>query len=556
MKKFTVRILASCMVLCMLLSMFGCGGEQENNPGDTDNPNNTENTSQENEGGTESVSFPLEEPVTFTFMIQGTESTSFRDDIENNGLWQELKERTNVNIEFQFLGDTPSEQLTLLLSGGNYGDVLWGGPILSSVEASKYIASGKLVDLTSYINEELMPNLCADIAENPAIMNMITGYDGKVYTLPKITGLEGNYLESPIWINKAWLDELGLEIPTTLDEFTNVLRAFSTQDPNGNGLPDEIPYICSTASTYMHTEALLGMWGIATKDGVNDSYVQVKDGKVTFVPVTEEYKEAIKYLQSLYTEGLMWSECFTANESTLNAKLTSETCVVGCFTSPTPAETEYQDDYVCIYPPKVEGYEPCWYYHPGVNGSKNQFFVMDKCQNLPVLMAWVDQLYDLDTALRYDNGDVGDGRMEMTEDGKYQVLELDMLTTATLNNEKPALYALMGNSIRSITKSDYETKISLSEREKMLQNNYSIYQDIITDEIWPRPYYSAAESYNADVYFTDIDYQIRTNRSLWITGRSDIDADWDGFVEKIESLNLEEYLQILQNAYDAYLQGQ
>ena len=554
MKKLTVRILSSCMVLCMFLSMLGCGGGEEKDPGNTEEPNQTED--QEGENETESVSFPLEEPVTFTFMVEGTESTSFRDDIENNGLWQDLKERTNVNIEFQFLGDTPSEQLTLLLSSGNYGDVLWGGPILSSVEASKYIASGKLVDLTGYINEEMMPNLCADIAENPAIMNMITGYDGKVYTLPKITGLEGNYLESPIWINKAWLDELGLEIPTTLDEFTNVLRAFSTRDPNGNGLPDEIPYICCTANTHMHTEALLGMWGIATKDGVNDSYVQVKDGKVIFVPVTEEYKEGIKYLQNLYTEGLMWSECFTANESTLNAKLTSETCVVGCFTAPTPAETAYQDDYVCIYPPKVEGYEPCWYYHPGVNGSKNQFFAMDKCQNLPVLMAWVDQLYDLDTALRYDNGDVGDGRMEMTEDGKYQVLELDMLTSATLNKEKPALYTLMGNSIRSITKSDYETKISLSEREKTLQNNYSIYQDIITDEIWPRPYYSAAESYNADVYFTDIDYQIRTNRSLWITGRSDIEADWDGFVEKIESLNLEEYLQILQNAYDAYLQGQ
>ncbi len=542
MKKMIVRFLSVCIVLSMsLLAVSGCGNK--NQGGNSSKP-----------GEVESVTFPLEKPVTFTFMIQGTKSTSFDKDLENNALWQELKEKTNVNIEFQFLGDTPSEKLTLLISGNTYGDVLWGGPILSSVEASKYIASGKLLDLTAYINEDLMPNLCADMAETPAMKNMITGYDGKIYTLPKITGLEGNYLESPIWINKAWLDKLGLSIPTTIDEFTNVLRAFATQDPNGNGLPDEIPYICSTSSTSMHTEALLGMWGIATKDGVNDSYVQVKDGKVTFVPITDEYKEGVKYLRTLYTEGLMWSECFTANESTLNAKLTSETCVVGCFTAPTPAETEYQDDYVCIYPPKVEGYEPCWYYHPAINGSKNQFFVTDKCKNVSVLMAWVDQLYDLDTAMRFENGNVGEGRMEMTDDGKYQVLELDMLTRAKLNKEKPTLYSLMGNSIRSITKSDYATKISLSEYDKTLQNNYSIYKDIINDELWPRPYYSAAESYDADIYFTDIDYQIRTNRSLWITGKSDIDKDWNGFVQKIQSLNLDKYISILQNAYDAYLQ--
>ncbi len=539
MEKKLVKFLCSCLAMCMLVLMAtGCGNKEKDKSGVT----------------MEDVTFPLKEEVTFTFMVEGTKSTTFDKDLANNALWKDLKEKTNVNIEFQFLGDTPSEKLTLLISGGTYGDVLWGGPILSSVEASKYIAAGKLVDLTNYINGDLMPNFYADLSESPKIKNMITAYDGKIYTLPKITGLEGNYLESPIWVNKAWLDKLGLGIPTTLDEFTNMLRAFATKDPNGNGLPDEIAYLCSTSSDYMHMEALLGMWGIATKDGVNDSFVQVKDGKVTFVPTTEAYKEGIKYLNMLYKEGLMWSECFTANASTLNAKLTSETCVVGCFTAPVPAETAYENDYVCIAPPKVEGYEACWYYHPAINGSKNQFYVMDKCQNISVLMAWVDQLYDLDIAMRMENGNVGEGRLEQDADKKYTILELDTLTTAKLNKETPTLYSLMGNSVRSITANDYATKINLSKYDSTLQNNYSIYKDVLNTELWPRPYYSAAEANDADVYFTDIDYQVKTNRSLWITGKSDIEKDWNGFVTKINSLHLEEYLKILQNAYDAYLQ--
>lgn len=539
MKMHLRRLLCLMVSVLLLAGIWGCGSEPGSSTG----------------SAVEKVTFPLQEPVTFTFMVQGTKSASFDKDLENNALWQELKARTNVNVDFQFLGDTPSEKLTLLFSGNTYGDVLWGGPILNSVEASKYIASGKLADLTPYLTEETMPNLMADIREMPEVMSTITAADGKIYTLPKITGLEGNFLESPIWINKKWLDKLGLKTPTTLDEFTAMLKAFATKDPNGNGLPDEIPYICSTSSTSMHTEALLGLFGIATKDGTNDSFVQVIDGKVTFMPTTDAYKAGMKYLNQLYSEGLMWSECFTANQSTLNAKLTSDTCVVGCFTAPTPAKTAYEDDYICIYPPKAEGYEPCWYYHPAINGSRNQFFVTDKCKNRSVLMAWADQFFDLDTAMKVNNGMPGEGRMTQGDDGKYSVLDLDLLTLTKLNKEKPTFTTLTGNCISSVTKKDYETKIVLSREEQSLQDNYMLYKDIINKTPWPRPYYAAEDSYDADTYFTDIDYQVRTNRAAWITGKSDIDKDWDGFLSKMKSLKLDEYIAILQKAYDASQKG-
>ena len=158
--------------------------------------------------------------------------------------------------------------------------------------------------------------------------------------------------------------------------------------------------------------------------------------------------------------------------------------------------------------------------------------------------------------MRLENGNVGEGRMEQSEDGKYTILELDTLTTAKLGKEKPTLSSLMGNSIRSITSNDYANEVNLSEYHRTLQNNYEIYKDVLNTELWPRPYYSAAEANDADIYFTDIDYQVRTYRSLWITGKSDIEKDWNGFVSKIESLQIEEYLKILQNAYDAYLQKQ
>lgn len=535
MKKF-IRAICLILCLCAVFTMAACRREPEI-PG-------------KNQVVTD-VTFPLAEPVTFTFMIEGTKSSTFDSDIANNKLLKKLTEETNVHLEFQFIGNDTTK-LNLLITGGTYGDVIWGGPILNSVTASKYIAAGKLTDLTDYINEDLMPEFCTDLAESPDMKKMITAPDGRIYTLPKITGLEGNYLESPIWINKAWLDKVGLPVPTTLDEFTNVLRAFSKNDPNGNGLPDEIPYIACSTSDYSHLEALAGIFGIATKDGVNDGFIQVKNGQVTFVPISDAYKDYIKWMNTLYKEGLLWSECFTANESTMNAKMMSETCVVGCFTSNMPLDTTYADDYICIAPPKAEGYTPCWYYHPAINGSKNQFYVTDKCQNVSVLMGYIDKLFSLENAIAYEYGSIGEGRVEMTADGKYSFIELDSVASAKLNREVPTLGSLMGNGIRSYTTNDFANSINFSEDYKVLQNNYAIYKDFINTELWPRPYYAAKDCNNADLYVTDINLEVQSKRAAWITGNRNIDSDWESFKSGLNKLGLQDYMRILQEAYDAY----
>lgn len=528
------RILSMMLVVMMVLSMTACGSKE-----------------QSKEKHVDKVTFPLEEPVTFTFMVKGTESVSFAEDMANNALWKRLEEETNVHIEFQFLGDTPTEKLSLLVNGDSYGDVLWGGPIVNSTEASKYIAAGIFVDLQEYLTEELMPNFMDELEVNPAIMNSITASDGNVYTMPKITGLEGQYLESPIYVNKAWLDKVGLGIPTTLDEFTNMLKAFRDKDPNGNGIADEIPYICATSQTDAHTEALLGMWGLSTKDGTNDSFVQVVDGKVRFVPATEEYKEAVTYLAMLYDEGLMWSEAFTADNSAFLAKFTSETPVVGCFTKTEPGETAYKDDYVVIAPPKVEGYDACWFYHPAFNGSSNQFFVTDKCENVNVLMAWLDSFYDVAVTMEALYGSEESGRIKINDEGKYEVVELDDATKEKLNRESPTLSSLLGNFVCSISTKDFVENVVLSEQQVNLQSNYEVYKDYITTEPWPRPYISPDDAYDASTYSTDIMYEVQTRRAKWITGKGDIDKEWSDYLKQLDTHGLEKFVEIMQRAYDA-----
>ena len=543
MNKTFKRVLCLVLSICAVLSLTACGGGGSRRPG----PNKGGETK------VEAVTFPLEEPMEFTFMIQGVKSASFDEQIANNALIKKLEKETNVHINWQFVGNDTTK-LNLLMSSGDYGDVIFGGPILNSVTASKYIAAGKIQELTPYMTEELMPEFMADLAENPDMMCMITASDGKAYCLPKITGLEGQYLESPIWINKKWLDNLGLQIPTTTDELIEVLKAFRDRDPNGNGLPDEIPYLACTDHAQGNLEPLAGIFGIATKDGVNDAFVQVVDGKVTFAPLNEGYKDYIKFMRTLYTENLLWSEAFIASTATYSAKLTSSTPLVGMFTLNNPLETDYVDDYVCILPPKAEGYEPCWYFHPAINGSKNQFYVTDKCENVSVLMAYMDRFFNLENSLLCDFGALEEGRFVM-QDGKYTVVEMDSVEATKLGREYPTFTNLTGNSIRSFTAKDYATVLNLSPDERVKQDCYILYADIVNKEIWPRPYYAPEVCNEADLYVTDINLAVTQRRGSWITGRVDVDADWDKFISDLNRCGLQEYLVILQDAYDAYLAG-
>ena len=105
-----------------------------------------------------------------------------------------------------------------------------------------------------------------------------------------------NMVNSEMWINKAWLEKLGLQAPRTVDEFYDVLVAFRDQDPNGNGLKDEIPLLVSASSGAARIDCLFGFFGTLE----NDHHVRVQDGQVIFTPAEDAYFEALQWLDKLY----------------------------------------------------------------------------------------------------------------------------------------------------------------------------------------------------------------------------------------------------------------
>jgi len=78
---------------------------------------------------------------------------------------------------------------------------------------------------------------------------------------------------------------------------------------------------------------------------------------------------------------------------------------------------------------------------------------------------------------------------------------------------------------------------------------------VLNQEIWPRPYYSNEDANTVYRLTTDIFYQVDTYRAKWITGQTDIDDEWDDYLKKLEQLEVDKMVSIMQSAYDSYLKN-
>ena len=133
--------------------------------------------------------------------------------------------------------------------------------------------------------DQYMPNLKAAFEADPDFRNICLAADGKIYTLPKNLPCRPN-VGLQFFLNRDWLDRLGLEMPDTLDELTEVLRAFKNEDANGNGDPnDEIPVSFTDFGGVYTLLQHMGIMGDANATSTN-SYTMDKNGVATFMPVS------------------------------------------------------------------------------------------------------------------------------------------------------------------------------------------------------------------------------------------------------------------------------
>jgi putative aldouronate transport system substrate-binding protein len=231
---------------------------------------------------------------------------------EDNTFTKRVVDETGVKLDIIWANNADTnERLNLLLSTGNYPDVICANRTLNDM--NYYASQGIFIPLDEY-DPLSYPNMKAAYESYPAIKEMITGADGKIYALPALNDcLHCLYCNGRVWYFMPWIRDNGLKVPETTDEFLDYLRWVRDNDPNGNGKKDEIGIAFNGAINgntknfiaYFSKPFLPFVWagryfGLAMEGGT--IVEQYRDPR---------YRQALGYMATMWKEGLIAPDAFT-----------------------------------------------------------------------------------------------------------------------------------------------------------------------------------------------------------------------------------------------------
>lgn len=502
------------------------------------------------------ITFPLvSEPLTLHFMAP--RPSDYANGYADMKLFKEYEAMTGIHIEWEEIPSTGwGEKIQLVLNSVELPDVIYSGGISTS-DAARYGADGTLLPLNDLIEEHTV-NIKYWLEQRPDIKKLITAPDGNIYGLPSIDESLSTQVAGILGMNMTWLENLGLEVPTTLDEFTAVLRAFKEQDANKNGDPnDEIPLSLLSTDANNRTNwigSFFGPFGV-----VDDStHIMVKDGKILFNPEQEGFRKALEYFHMLYAEGLLDPESFTQTSATFYAKARSPEGIGASYIFSTfdlDQNDNTYNNYDLIDPIKGENGTSLVNLAAYVSGlAQNRFMITADCKDPVAAIKWVDYWCDNgENALTVRFGYEGDS-WEWLDDEKNQFTERattpdgNAVTQAYVSQYTPYTNAVMWE-LQDLWRKKKNSAPYFIERAEKANGSY---RAAAVTEMWP----IVAFDEEANERFAEINTDLRShveNSMVNFIVNGFTDADYDAFLQKCKDLHSEELIEIYQDRYDAFM---
>ncbi|MFC4324315.1 ABC transporter substrate-binding protein [Litchfieldia salsa] len=456
-------------------------------------------------------------------------------------IFKSLQDMTNVEIEWNNIPDQGyEEKKNLMLASGDLPDAFYSAKF-TDLDIVKYGENGTLVPLEDLI-DQYAPNIKALFEKRPELKSMVTAPDGHIYTLPRAEEAGLGAVPNFTSINKAWLDKLGLEMPTTMDELHDVLVAFKEQDPNGNGKQDEIPL----GFMFNFWTGNFGDMFAAFNMPDNIDHRIVRNGQVIYTAVQPEYKEAIDYFHQWVKEGLIDPEAFTQDVSQYFAKGKSER--YGSYIwweSQEVVGAELADDYVLLSP--VEG--PNGHTIVGRSNysdySRAEFAITSANEHPEVTMRWVDQLYAPKMSAQINWGPIGTIFEE--ENGMLKIKEQPEDVVMGELRQKVA-----PNGPLAVLKEDFENVVEMEPRAKQrLADLHEVYGPYLEEENYPQIFFSPEELEEINQLEVDIKEFVNQRKAYWMM-EGGVNKEWDSYVDTLEQMGLNRLMEIYQNGLDRF----
>ncbi|MDR1325823.1 MAG: extracellular solute-binding protein [Treponema sp.] len=558
MKKFFGLMLAMALLLMPALGVFASGQTGTGTTGTTtlirtDDPNNF------NAVGTWPA---VKQKAAFTMLVDmdGAKVNRANDMV----VVQDFEQKTNIQAQINnFPYATALERKNIMVATGDYPDVI-AGWIVTGNDVMTWANEGLIIPLETLI-EQYTVNIKTALSLT-GVRQSMTLPDGHIYS-PPYPYQEPLVTYSP-WINRLWLEQLGLQMPTTTDELKQVLIAFRDRIPAVNG-QKIIPFAAEPNN--FSVGELAGWFGVnASRRGANAGGFAIINGQIQSTLTSNEYKAAIKFFADLYKEGLVDPELFTQEVAMYTAKNNLKLYGVMYDYGPLawkqqerPAgwtqgdiETDF-DPMPVLKAPGVTN--PVWRRNCyGITLFRNQFVITDKAKNPITILRWLDYVYSQDASPATDRGPLG-VKWEKVGDRTYREIfkaigqngwtQADEDKYAWGNVFPPPLPRFHRNNpgLPENLRTEVLPPVGLRpgyDYQGVRDALYEPYLDERIPDLWLS---QDVAKRRADIQ-TAISSYVDQKEAEWVSGQANIDAEWDAYIAQLNRLGLQELTAIIRNA--------
>ena len=556
------RLIAAFLTVIMLAGLLaGC---QTVDPKPTDKPGTT---TAKPTAPTETLPPVAEREVIDITMAVNTQTP----DAEATHLHAFLLETFKINlIVTEYNSENWKTQFTLMMAEDSLPDIV-SNTGMSFAEFNEYANEGYFLNLSPYL--ENVPNLQALFEQYPSYRSQMTNTDGNIYGLSQLTTINQN-APARGFIDERWLANVGKEVPRTVDELYEVLKAFKEKDANGNGdATDEVPMYVSAAYKDRNNafRIIANAFGVFS-DSPTRKLVVGEDGKLFAPWNTENWKDFMKYLNKLYTEGLIDTNYVVRTSDEFKQMVKEQR--VGIFGANAPfAQSGNKIDYDANFQ----------YFHPMTSkyvdkstlvltsgASTNVSFAMnanidtEKAMRLCEMINWI---YTADGAFGVGMGVQGqDWEYNYTKwSDEHGVLEMFCPEGYANSNEYKTQACIINGAFSMYSPADgRDYKLTDIVSNDVLYNDedfakrcgwfclveQGIRESEVKVESLASLVYTKDESKDRSSIVTDITSYVEQMTTQFITGEADIDATWDTYVATLEQMQLSRWVEIDQTAYD------
>jgi putative aldouronate transport system substrate-binding protein len=450
-----------------------------------------------------------------------------------------------------------------MFNTGSYPDVI----MHYAPDAAKWgVEEGILIQLDDLIYEN-MPNYVEKMGD---YIDSTRQTDGHIY---QIAGWNECYHCSyarKMWVNTAILDEMGVEMPETTEEFYEVVKLFTEQYPQG--------YAIAGASSGWYTDFVAWIMGSFTLDsGEYGKLALNPDGEIVSAAITDEWREGLRYIKSLYdiADNAIYDGSFTQTAEQLRTLLNQEDCPIlfvpfGTISDGIDADenNELYRQYQCIVPLEGPDGTRIAAYFKYDSLEEGSVSITDKCENPAAVLRWVDYFFsekgDISSQYGADEGvdwvwEPDDGSVGLNgEPAMYVISDDAQYSSATQNHDWQDVvvrYAPADYRLGAATDADVDLGTTAG-LEKLLYEASKQMEPYAQDpekgelDVLPSLKLTADESTEIQTIQVEVKNYVNSSKIEFITGEKSLDDDWDTYVEELYNCGLQTLIDVYQAAYD------